>query len=109
MWNFIKKAIIVWCLFWLAVILLIVGGMIDDAHAADSRPCVTKTEYRAVKDEWRQRRVTRVFDTRGRVDAWIPGIKVMRYKKCGGGFVDVYYYKKDSDGTWRVYDKLVTQ
>jgi hypothetical protein len=56
------------------------------AQAADTRPCVTRAEYRAVNRGMRKPTVTRIWDGRGQV---AEGGRY--YRACGGGFVGVNY------------------
>jgi hypothetical protein len=71
----------------LALAAASVGIIAPDAHAA--RPCVTKAEYRAVHDGMTKHRVHRIFDTRGRQEAFARSgrftSEVRSYRTCRRG------------------------
>lgn len=75
---------------------------------ADTPNCVTRAEYRAVKNGWTRARVARVFDVPGRQMTGLrPGFHARTYNDCWRSreyeFVSVIY--RFRAGAWRVVDK----
>ena len=75
---------------------------------AETPTCVSRAEYRAVKNGWTRARVARVFDVSGRsVEARAP-FRARTYNDCWrsnevwGKVSVVYRYR---NGAWRVVDK----
>jgi hypothetical protein len=72
----------------LALVVSCLGGVATTAPPAlaDSRPCVSKSEFKRVHEGTRQRRVHRVFGTRGRrvayAQAYGYSAEIRRYRGC---------------------------
>lgn len=67
---------------------------------AASHGCVTRAEYRRVKEGMRKARVHRIFDTRGRFVSrgfqnGVPGVLVRRYRPCSGRPIVVAYKRSN--------------
>jgi hypothetical protein len=73
--------------------------------SADTKGCVSKTEYKKVRDGWTISRVSNVFDTKGSQTFSGYGYQSREYKACTSayGFVNVDFQKKN--GTWKVESK----
>jgi hypothetical protein len=72
----------------LALVVSCLGAVTTTAPPAqaESRPCVSKSEYRQVREGMRKRRVHRVFGTRGRrvayAQAYGYSAEIRRYRGC---------------------------
>lgn len=68
---------------------------------SDTRSCVTKREYRAVKVGMSKTRVHRIFDSKGQLRSRDNGFEFRDYRPCDG-FLD--YMLRYQDG--RLHGKL---
>lgn len=68
--------------------LAVLGSVVPASAVAptDTRPCVTRAEYRAVHRGMHKREVIKIWDGRGQV---AEGGRY--YRACGGGYVGVNY------------------
>jgi hypothetical protein len=75
--------------------------------SADTAGCVTKTEFRKVRNGWSLNRVHNVFDTKGTQSMFFNGYQSRDYKSCRNSeyaLVSVDYEKRN--GVWRVDSKF---
>jgi hypothetical protein len=73
---------------------------------ADTPGCVSKAEFRSVKNGWAMKRVHRVFDTKGKQTFFTNGYQSREYRPCKNptfSFVIVNYEK--TAAVWRVTSK----
>lgn len=69
-----------------------------EAHTHD---CVTRTEYRKIRNGFSMDRVHRIFDVRGRLSYGSSGYVSRDYNACGRyNYVSVSYER--DNGVWRV-------
>ncbi len=61
--------------------------------------CVTKSEFKAVKQGWTPKRVAGTFDTDGKRVTMAQFSEVRRYQKCGGGTSVIVNYERKAAGT----------
>lgn len=72
-----------------------------EAHTHD---CVTRTEFRKIRQGFSMDRVHRIFDVRGRFTSGGGGYVSRDYNACGRyNFVTVNYERRN--GVWRVDSK----
>ncbi len=73
-----------------------------EAHTHD---CVTRTEFRKIRNGFSLPRVHRIFDVRGRFSYGGGGDMARDYNACGRfNGVTIYYERRN--GVWRVDDKF---
>lgn len=79
----------------------LVGGAALPAQA-DTAGCVTRSEFRHVHKGMPERKVTRIFDTHGRLVSRGYGYESREYKICGSayGSAMVDYDHGYVDGKW---------
>jgi len=70
------------------------------AYEQARRGCVTRAEYRRVKEGMRKSRVHRIFDTRGRFltrgfQNGVPGVTARRYRPCSNRPIVVAYKRSN--------------
>lgn len=75
------------------------------AASADTEGCVTKTEFSKISRGDTIRKVTRVFDTKGKQTYIGYGYQSRDYRVCGSryGFVNIDYDRRN--GLWYVESK----
>ena len=93
------KTLVAGCLVALAVVVVSTSPAAAELGGSDTRPCVTKREYRAVKVGMSMERVHRIFDTDGRFDSRHDGFTFRSYNACSS-FLDwqLRYYDGRLDG-----------
>ncbi len=73
-----------------------------EAHTHD---CVTRSEFRKIRDGFSMTRVHRIFDVRGRLGYAYDGFRSRDYNACGKyNGVSVDYERRN--GVWRVESKF---
>ncbi|MBY9073639.1 hypothetical protein K1X13_02275 [Nocardioides sp. WL0053] len=75
--------------------------------SADTPGCVTKTEFKKVREGWSIKRVHNTFDTAGKQSMFMSGYQSREYKACvkpSWSIIMVDYEKKA--GVWRVSSKM---
>jgi hypothetical protein len=91
----------------LAATAVMATGVVATAPAAsaDTLGCVTRTEYSKISKGDTIRKVTRVFDTKGKQTYVGYGYQSRDYRVCGSryGFVNIDYDRRN--GLWYVDSK----
>jgi hypothetical protein len=70
---------------------------VPSASAVDGA-CVTKQEFKAVKQGWTPRRVAHTFDTNGKRVTLAAFSEVRRYEKCNGETSVIVNYERKAAG-----------
>jgi hypothetical protein len=93
------RRLVVGCALVVAIVSASVSPVAAELGGSDTRPCVTKREYRAVKVGMAMERVHRIFDTDGRLDSRHDGYTFRSYNACSG-FLDwqLRFYDGRLDG-----------